>query len=367
VARIARVVTLIWLVGACQQPSPWTPPDPPDPTEECDGDGPECTGRCCEPGYDCQRGECVDAAQDLDGDGYIAHRDCDDYDPDTYPGAQELCDRRDNDCDGVVDDGVRDADGECLVDCPDADSDGVAECDGDCNDLVSDIYPGAPEPCDGVDNDCDGVVDDGDADGDGEPACSDCDDAEPLAAPGFDEVCDGVDNDCDGTADDGVLCGGEGECVGVCRWTWDATAAEVDHDCGVAESARWCSDDGCENGEVLAAAPDGGIDSLPEGNYLALVRALVREHDADCGPVFRIRVTDLDGDGTGSCMDCFFGGDRSVRPITRDFPELREWYDFDIPFSIGGSRTGHRILVVAPRSRCAAVDVCLRLIRIVEE
>ena len=103
----------------------------------------------------------------------------------------------------------------------------VANAD-DCDDDEPLAFTDADEVCDGVDNDCDGTIDndnavdaptwyaDTDDDGDGDPstaatACEqpaehvsnaeDCNDAEPLATTGADEVCDGADNDCDGTAD----------------------------------------------------------------------------------------------------------------------------------------------------------------------
>ena len=61
---------------------------------------------------------------DADGDGFTDDVDCDDGDPDTHPGADELCDERDNDCNGLVDDDPGDADGDGYDDCVDPTPDG---------------------------------------------------------------------------------------------------------------------------------------------------------------------------------------------------------------------------------------------------
>ncbi len=86
----------------------------------------------------------------------------------------------------------------------DFDGDGYSECDGDCVDNDALIYPGAPEICDGDDNDCDGVlpVDEQDLDADGWAECEgDCDDSNVAVYPGATEVCDGIDNNCNGHID----------------------------------------------------------------------------------------------------------------------------------------------------------------------
>ncbi len=84
----------------------------------------------------------------------------------------------------------------------DADGDGSPACE-DCDDEDSGLFPGQEEVCDGIDNDCDEVVDENllDGDFDGFDLCSDCDDAASEVHPGAEEVCDGVDNDCDGWDD----------------------------------------------------------------------------------------------------------------------------------------------------------------------
>ena len=178
---------------------------------------------------------------DLDGDGVRSDWDCDDEDPDNFPGNLEFCDGADNDCNGAIDDDpydvgtwYQDADldgygSEISIEACEI-SPGFADNDEDCNDLDAATYPGAPEDCDGADQDCDDYVDedvsgeeftwyaDGDGDGYGTPyyteeACTqpsdhvansdDCDDLDAAIYPGVEEVCDGADNDCDGDTDEG--------------------------------------------------------------------------------------------------------------------------------------------------------------------
>ncbi|MEO1263751.1 MAG: MopE-related protein, partial [Bacteroidota bacterium] len=77
----------------------------------------------------------------------------------------------------------------------------------DCDDGNGAVNPGAAEVCDGLDNDCDGVVpaDEIDGDGDGFSPCEgDCDDSDAAVNPGAAEVCNGIDDNCDGTVDEGV-------------------------------------------------------------------------------------------------------------------------------------------------------------------
>ncbi len=172
----------------------------PDAAEVCDGVDQDCDGAVDEDL------ETQDWYADEDGDGYGAtgresacaqpagkvdnDDDCDDGDPTVYPGAEDTV------CDGVTHD--------CSQPEDDVDGDGYPGC-ADCDDRASGIHPGAAEICDGLDDDCDGVLGIGDADldGDGHLGCfDDCDDTRSDVRPGRLEACDGADNDCDGEVDE---------------------------------------------------------------------------------------------------------------------------------------------------------------------
>jgi len=198
----------------------------------------------------------TDIGTDLDGDGSPDGEDCDDNDAAIHPGADEICDGIDNDCNELVDevdpdligDGpwYQDLDGDgygdlaTAVDGCSAPTDWVIQ-GGDCNDLSAFIHPDAPEVCDGIDNDCDGQTDDDDpgldgstgseffadldGDGFGDPASStwaceqpddhavsdtDCDDGDSGVNPAATEVCNNwVDDDCDGSANACGIAGGD--------------------------------------------------------------------------------------------------------------------------------------------------------------
>jgi hypothetical protein len=247
---------LIERAGDCDDRNPEINPEA---IEMCDGVDNDCDGSVDADAIDVQMWH-----PDLDADGfgspefslvlcsqpvgYITdNTDCDDDDATVNPAADEICNERDDDCSGVIDDDpvegpiwMKDADGD--GDAPEADGSEIIACDRpagfngpgvDCDDTNPNIHVGAEEVCNAKDDNCNGAIDDGedirggmiyyfdaDQDGYGNPMITyvdckkpfgfvtdgtDCLDYEPMVNPSGIETCDGLDNDCNGSVDDGFL------------------------------------------------------------------------------------------------------------------------------------------------------------------
>ena len=287
-------------------------------------------------------------------DGYaISGSDCNDSDPEVSSIAAEICDGKDNNCDQpdlLVDEadpaidwtGVDPWFADADLDGFGAGDVGAFSCDppadsitigGDCNDASGDAFPGNPEFCDSLDNDCDGLFDEEDdsldpasavtfwvdADGDdrGEPAtdtlwcadpgdgwaanAGDCNDGDALAWTGAAEVCDGSDNDCNGLVDEADpavdlstagdwYVDGDGDGVGAGAATAACSPPTADHE---------MSGDDCNDGDATVSPDedeicDGKDNNCDPGGLI---------DDADPAAVYTASDTlyypDLDNDGFG--------------------------------------------------------------------
>ena len=260
-------------------------------------------------------------ALDADQDGYAAWddggTDCDDGDADIHPEAAEVCDGEDNDCDGQIDEGdatdatpwYADDDqdgyghGELSVTACDQPSGFVAD-NTDCDDDRVGVNPGATEDCDGLDDDCDGSIDEGldvtlyldrDGDGWGDDAevvegceagawtyvtdAGDCDDADPDIHPEAESRCDDVDRDCDGQVDDDADEDGysDAECGG--------SDCDDDYD--------WIHPDRLEMINGIDDDCDGWVDAIPSSD--AVVTHTGGWPGDQVGD--QLQRADLDGDG----------------------------------------------------------------------
>ena len=215
---------------------------------------------------DCDDGDPALNWDDNDGDASsTCDGDCDDADPSLGPSQVEICDGLDDDCDGVLPPGEADDDG-----------DGEMVCQGDCDDADPARFTGASEACDGVDNDCDGspLPDEVDDDGDGFLICDgDCDDADATIHPGAPDTCASDDDDCDGNLD----------------------PLDLDDD---GDGASECGGD-CDDGDALVGP---GLPELCDGI------------DNDCDGNLPNAEADADGDGFRVCGDDCDDSDPAIYP-----------------------------------------------------
>jgi hypothetical protein len=286
--------------------------------------------------------------------------DCDDFSDTAYPGATEICNNRDDDCNQLIDD---DADGAEML-WLDTDADGygdpatggmycpgndVVDDDTDCDDTNDQINPGRPEICDGIDNDCDPSTDEdvvsgdvyyADADGDGYGltggelyACDpptgaitvagDCDDGDATISPDADELCDAVDRNCDGDpeldATDATTFYADNDSDGV--------GAEFDTIEACSQPAGYLTTGGdCDDDDPAFQAytvyPDADGDGFGDANSAGIQGCSVAPYTEDASDCNDASATDY----PGAPELCDGGIDNDCDPLT-DENFVAVWYE----------------------------------------
>jgi Putative metal-binding motif len=179
--------------------------------------------------------------EDGDGDGTTNAEDCDPANAAVYSGAPQACDGVENDCGRASWPAV-------PANEADADSDGSRICQGDCNDVDAGVRPGLMDLCDGIDDDCNGLTDDD--------------------ALGVDTDSDGIHNVCDNcsVASNPAQVDTDGDFVGDscdnCLTIWNPTQSDTDHD----GTGDLCD---ANDGLIMIQAPDDDHRQWdPESGYV---------------------------------------------------------------------------------------------------
>ena len=340
----------------------------PNAVETCDGKDQNCDGlqdpedtAGCDPWYFDFDGDswgtdlekCLCGAQ-----GYyraLLPGDCYDLDSKVFPGGAEICDSKDNDCDGETDpqgapgceNWYVDQDGDtwgtgsfqCLCE-----SDGLyrATRPDDCDDLDAEVHPEAAEQCDGQDDDCDGVTDNGfplgqvcdGPDGDqcehGTLTCGDDGTGVECVNETLTDLveqCNGLDDDCDGLTDNedpltlcGLVPGGLMDCVGgQCVFACDEGIYDVNGlaadgcECAVAEEEYGPQGDSCSQARDL-----GTLSDAQAGTVKAVSGQILPGDDVDW---FRFTAVDAPDAGTlgNPGQDRFHVRVRFTTPVLGEF------------------------------------------------